>query len=285
MSKVPTDPIDRAQVNNWRRVGRAAYEQHERSAGEELQLAVVNRGSEGRGGAADHKLPPGQHLTDGFLVLSLSATPLIPKNKWELTVTSQTGAQVAGGSSCWSSRMRCCAVRRRTCRSRFFREKARPARDRAARRRGSGGGDVSSTEDRSPAVLPVAGPAGHCRGARAGLSREHRGDHSGAVTGPMGGWSAWGTGRGRKSGWLCGGVAYVARPVHRCGVGARATAGSTGDAEANGEIVRACSVPCVRAEAEGPSIEEFRAGPKVVGSGKSASTAPFVGREAFAEEE
>lgn len=56
-------------------------------------MAVVNRGFEGRSGSDDHRLPPGQHVTDDFPVLSASVTPLIPKDKWELTVTSETGAQ------------------------------------------------------------------------------------------------------------------------------------------------------------------------------------------------
>jgi DMSO/TMAO reductase YedYZ molybdopterin-dependent catalytic subunit len=56
-------------------------------------MAVVNRGFEGRGGSDDHRLPPGQHLTDDFPVLSASVTPLIPKDKWELTVTSETGVR------------------------------------------------------------------------------------------------------------------------------------------------------------------------------------------------
>jgi DMSO/TMAO reductase YedYZ molybdopterin-dependent catalytic subunit len=56
-------------------------------------MEVVNHGFQGRGGSDDDRLPPGQHLTDEFPVLSASVTPLIPKNKWELTVTSETGAQ------------------------------------------------------------------------------------------------------------------------------------------------------------------------------------------------
>ncbi|MER7251249.1 sulfite oxidase-like oxidoreductase [Kribbella sp. NPDC000426] len=56
-------------------------------------MAVVNRGFEGRRGSDDHRLPPGQHLTDDFPVLSASVTPLIPKDKWEFTVTTETGEQ------------------------------------------------------------------------------------------------------------------------------------------------------------------------------------------------
>src|SRR5688500_14269653 len=59
----------------------------------EFQMAVVNRGFEGSKRSDDHRLPPGQHVTADFPVLSASVTPLIPKDKWELTVTSETGAQ------------------------------------------------------------------------------------------------------------------------------------------------------------------------------------------------
>ena len=38
-------------------------------------------GSKGRSGSDDHRLPPGQQLTDDFPVLSASVTPLIPKDK------------------------------------------------------------------------------------------------------------------------------------------------------------------------------------------------------------
>ncbi|TDW77292.1 molybdopterin-dependent oxidoreductase [Kribbella pratensis] len=56
-------------------------------------MGIVNRGFHGRGGADEPRLPPGQHLTDDFPVLSASVTPLIPKDKWEFTVTSETGVQ------------------------------------------------------------------------------------------------------------------------------------------------------------------------------------------------
>jgi len=56
-------------------------------------MAVVNRGFEGKGRSGGPRLPPGQHLTDDFPVLSASVTPLIPKDKWMFTVTSETGAQ------------------------------------------------------------------------------------------------------------------------------------------------------------------------------------------------
>lgn len=44
-------------------------------------MPVVNRGFHGRGGADQHRLPSGQHLTDDFPALSASVTPLIPKDK------------------------------------------------------------------------------------------------------------------------------------------------------------------------------------------------------------
>ncbi|TDD15431.1 sulfite oxidase-like oxidoreductase [Kribbella turkmenica] len=56
-------------------------------------MAVVNRGFEGRSGSEDHRLPPGQHLTTDFPVLSTGVTPLIPKDRWELTLTAESGAQ------------------------------------------------------------------------------------------------------------------------------------------------------------------------------------------------
>lgn len=56
-------------------------------------MPVVNRGFHGTGEADERRLPPGQHLTDDFPVLSASVTPLIPKDKWEFTVTSETGVR------------------------------------------------------------------------------------------------------------------------------------------------------------------------------------------------
>src|SRR5262249_58629022 len=40
----------------------------------------------GRPGAADLRLPPGQHLTRDFPVLSAGPTPHVPLEQWELTI-------------------------------------------------------------------------------------------------------------------------------------------------------------------------------------------------------
>ncbi|GAB7191033.1 hypothetical protein NUM3379_17400 [Kineococcus sp. NUM-3379] len=64
----------------------------------------------------------------------------------------------AGGAP---RRTRCCAGRRPTSRRRTCREKALPAREGAGHRGHSGGSHVSGAGDRSPALLPLAAPAGH----------------------------------------------------------------------------------------------------------------------------
>src|SRR5262245_35638219 len=46
----------------------------------------------GRRGAADPKLPPGQHLTRDFPVLSAGSTPHVPLEQWELAI--EDGARV-----------------------------------------------------------------------------------------------------------------------------------------------------------------------------------------------
>lgn len=50
--------------------------------------------------------------------------------------------------------------------------KALPARERVGRRRGIRRGDVSGTEDRSPALLPVARRPDHAQRGGGGVSRE-----------------------------------------------------------------------------------------------------------------
>ncbi len=57
-------------------------------------MAVFSRGFHGR---RDHDdaLPPGQYLTRDFPVLSAGPTPLIPHDKWTLTITTETGAHQA----------------------------------------------------------------------------------------------------------------------------------------------------------------------------------------------
>src|SRR5262249_16139926 len=44
----------------------------------------------GRPGAAERKLPPGQHLTRDFPVLSAGPTPHVPLEQWEFTIDHGT---------------------------------------------------------------------------------------------------------------------------------------------------------------------------------------------------
>lgn len=48
-------------------------------------MAIVNKGFHPKRAASD-RLPPGQYETQGFPVLSLGPTPLVPKEDWSLTV-------------------------------------------------------------------------------------------------------------------------------------------------------------------------------------------------------
>ncbi|HEY9289780.1 MAG TPA: molybdopterin-dependent oxidoreductase [Microlunatus sp.] len=49
-------------------------------------MANVTRGFSGRKRSPSAELPPGQHLTDGFPVLSAGPTPRISRDTWELSV-------------------------------------------------------------------------------------------------------------------------------------------------------------------------------------------------------
>ncbi len=49
-------------------------------------MAIISRGFSGRRSAADAKLPPGQHLTTDFPVLSAGPTPHISLDRWEFTI-------------------------------------------------------------------------------------------------------------------------------------------------------------------------------------------------------
>ncbi|GIH17917.1 sulfite oxidase-like oxidoreductase [Rugosimonospora africana] len=53
-------------------------------------MAIVTRGFTGRG-RRDVNLPPGQYLTEDFPVLSAGPTPRPNLDKWQFTVTSETG--------------------------------------------------------------------------------------------------------------------------------------------------------------------------------------------------
>jgi DMSO/TMAO reductase YedYZ molybdopterin-dependent catalytic subunit len=55
-------------------------------------MSIISRGFSGRRGASDEKLPPGQHVTADFPVLSAGPTPRISLDAWEFVITSETGA-------------------------------------------------------------------------------------------------------------------------------------------------------------------------------------------------
>src|SRR4051812_28872160 len=55
-------------------------------------MNVVSRGFSGRRRAQSADLPPGQYLVDDFPVLSAGPTPRIPLDRWDLTVTTESGA-------------------------------------------------------------------------------------------------------------------------------------------------------------------------------------------------
>jgi DMSO/TMAO reductase YedYZ molybdopterin-dependent catalytic subunit len=52
-------------------------------------MAVTTRGFHGHEPPTTHRLPPGQHETQGFPVLSAGPTPRIPLDRWQLTVTTE----------------------------------------------------------------------------------------------------------------------------------------------------------------------------------------------------
>lgn len=54
-------------------------------------MTPVTRGFAGRPGQSGHKLPPGQHETRDFPVLSAGPTPLISLDGWHFTVTTEDG--------------------------------------------------------------------------------------------------------------------------------------------------------------------------------------------------
>jgi DMSO/TMAO reductase YedYZ molybdopterin-dependent catalytic subunit len=54
-------------------------------------MAIISRGFHGRRPPAGRKLPPGQYETTDFPVLSAGPTPRISTDKWELSVTTETG--------------------------------------------------------------------------------------------------------------------------------------------------------------------------------------------------
>ncbi|MGB8798851.1 MAG: sulfite oxidase-like oxidoreductase [Candidatus Aquilonibacter sp.] len=52
---------------------------------------IVSRGFTGRRPQGGTKLPPGQYLTHDFPVLSATPTPSIALDRWEFTLTTETG--------------------------------------------------------------------------------------------------------------------------------------------------------------------------------------------------
>ncbi|HET6653229.1 MAG TPA: sulfite oxidase-like oxidoreductase [Nocardioides sp.] len=54
-------------------------------------MGIVTRGFGGRRQLEAASLPPGQHLTDGFPVLTAGPTQYVDTGDWSLTVTTETG--------------------------------------------------------------------------------------------------------------------------------------------------------------------------------------------------
>jgi DMSO/TMAO reductase YedYZ molybdopterin-dependent catalytic subunit len=56
-------------------------------------MAIISRGFGGRRRESVPGLPPGQYLTHDFPVLSAGPTPRIPLDRWQFTITTETGDQ------------------------------------------------------------------------------------------------------------------------------------------------------------------------------------------------
>jgi DMSO/TMAO reductase YedYZ molybdopterin-dependent catalytic subunit len=54
-------------------------------------MAIVSRGFTGRPRSERADLPPGQYLTKDFPVLSAGPTPTVRTDKWQFTITTETG--------------------------------------------------------------------------------------------------------------------------------------------------------------------------------------------------
>jgi DMSO/TMAO reductase YedYZ molybdopterin-dependent catalytic subunit len=52
-------------------------------------MGVTTRGFHGQEPSTTHKLPPGQHESRGFPVLSAGPTPQIPLDRWQFTITTE----------------------------------------------------------------------------------------------------------------------------------------------------------------------------------------------------
>ena len=55
-------------------------------------MGIVTPGFRGRRRGIDERLPPGQHLTDDFPVLSAGPTPRVPTATWRFTIETETGS-------------------------------------------------------------------------------------------------------------------------------------------------------------------------------------------------
>ncbi|MFI1524861.1 molybdopterin-dependent oxidoreductase, partial [Kitasatospora cineracea] len=53
----------------------------------------LSPGFSGRRGFDTSRLPPGQFLTEDFPVLSAGPTPEVPLDRWEFTLTTESGEQ------------------------------------------------------------------------------------------------------------------------------------------------------------------------------------------------
>lgn len=56
-------------------------------------MATVTRGFQGRNRASAENLPPGQYLVTDFPVLSAGPTPRVPLDRWQFTITTETGRE------------------------------------------------------------------------------------------------------------------------------------------------------------------------------------------------
>jgi DMSO/TMAO reductase YedYZ molybdopterin-dependent catalytic subunit len=54
-------------------------------------MGIISSGFQGRRNRDDAVLPPGQHRTDGFPVLSAGPTPRIDRDDWEFQIDTETG--------------------------------------------------------------------------------------------------------------------------------------------------------------------------------------------------
>ena len=58
-------------------------------------MAIISRGFGGRRRESVPGLPPGQYLTHDFPVLSAGPTPRIPLDRWQFTITTETGERTS----------------------------------------------------------------------------------------------------------------------------------------------------------------------------------------------